>query len=253
MGFFRKGKRQQFNTVAAGAIPLPPPPSNVVNHYHQPSRAGTIITLSGVAIGLLIFGWFALVFLAEQAGIKQPERVVANGLFWVGVIIFAGLVFVLAARLILNDIFEHGERMKDKEIQLRRVALLDAQTTIDPSRYNEADFELARVVLACMMVAYGWQEKNGRAEFNGRWRPWSLRSAMETGATIGVKLTQDRANSISGWLYEHGVITSPDNGQITKDFPNLSSVRAMLDNEYGKPIIVNLSPDVRSNKGYVHI
>lgn len=79
-----------------------------------------------------------------------------------------------------------------------------------------------------------------------------MRSAKEAAAGIGIKLTDSQANGVSTWLYDKGVITSPDGGQITITYPDLTNVRLLLEKEFGKPIQV-VSPTILDNSGFEHI
>lgn len=250
-------KRRLNNTAAA--IPAPAgqarpivPPGNTTVHHHAPNRLWEIAGWTGAAILFLIFLWWALVELFRQMGAVNPGNAAA-GLVIYGGLITGGLWFL---SFLFDSYFERylGFRVEiAKEMTEReRVRLLAAQTSIDPGRYNESDFQFARVILACMMIAYKWIEEHNGAAFRGQWRPWSMRSAKETAAGIGIKLTDAQANGVSLWLHEHGVIDSPAGGQVTKTYPDLSNVRLLLDKEYGKPIQV-VSPALRDNRGFEHI
>ena len=254
MSIFRKSK---MNNVAAGAIPtgpagqarpiLQPGPTTIHNHG---ASWGWIILISFVCIlAALVFGWLALSFLFARMGSRNPDSDAAAFVLY-GSLIVAGMWFL---SWLYNPYFESKLSFKlevERELTRRVEAnLLQAQTTIDPGRYNEADYDFARVVLSVMASAFDWLEKEGYTAFPGRWRPWSLSSSKKTADEIGVKISQDKANEVSKWLADRGVITHPVNGQIAKGFPNLSSVKAMLDNEFGMPIN-RVAPPLRDNRGF---
>lgn len=248
--------RRKYNNTAAGAIPAPagqarpilqPGPTTI--HNHGPNWIGII--LGGTLAAMLILAglWLGLVFLFYQMGAVNPWRDAAAFVIYGGLI--AGGLWFLS--FLIGPYFESNQSFKleiAREITRREeVKLLSAQTAINPGRYNESDFEFARVILCIMMNAYEWLEKQKRDNFPGQSRPWSMDKSKEVADKIGVKMSQDKANSVSVWLFEEGIITAPERGQITPAFPTLSSVRAHLDNKYGKPIVV-VSPTLRDNRGF---
>jgi hypothetical protein len=252
MGLFGR-KQSKMNNAAAGVLPRPdiqPGPTTI--HNHSTGWASIIAVSVACAVALLPVFWFILVFLFDRMGYADPEREAA---FWVVFIPFVFLADWLAKWLVLaivDSLFGFLLEVEQEKTKRESIRLQVVQTTLDPGRMNEEDYQFAKVILAVMMTAYDWQEKNNYTSFPGRWRPWSLSSSLDTANEIGVKFTRDRANEVSKWLHKRGVITSPDGGQITAKYPDLGSVRAMLDGEYGRPIQVVLSPSV-SNRGYEHI
>jgi hypothetical protein len=254
MGLF---KRRLNNT--AGAIPAPAgqarpiiQPGNTTVHHHGPNWIAIIAGATLAIIVLLIFSWIALRFLFAQIGSRNPGAD-ASGLVIYGGLIAAGL-FLLSWRAgpFFDSWLAYKTEVQRELTRREEVKLLAAQTTLEPGRMNEADFQFARVILAVMMIAYKWIEQHNGGQFRGQWRPWSMRSAKETAAGIGIKLTDAQANGISLWLHDKGVIDSPSGGQVTKTYPDLTNVRLLLEKEYGKPIQV-VSPALRDNQGYDHI
>jgi hypothetical protein len=245
MGLF---KRKMSNTASA-AVEMPRVTAPTTIHNHGTNWPMIIITGVGCALLSLPILWVFFVYLFQQLGYNQPQRVAA---WWIlAVPIFLIIVWAVGwlADRILSEVREIVVETQKEVTRREEVRLLAAQTSIDPGRMNEADYEFARVILAVMMIAYEWQKVNQRLEFPGRWRPWSMRSAKETAKGIGIKLTDAQANGVSLWLHNHNVITSADSGQITKTYPDLSNVRLLLEKEYGKPIVV-VSPALRDNRGY---
>ena len=239
-------KKSKMDNAAAAAIPAPGL-TTVHNHAPNPfwDYAGKVFYI----LAVLTIIWIALCFLFWQMGSYSPGQDAAQVVIYGGLI--AGGMWFLS--FLFNPYFESGLSFKlefEKEITRREeVKLLKAQTTIDPGRYNEDDFRFARVVLAVMMTAFDWLEKEQRDSFPARWRPWSMSSALETAGRIGISITQDKALSIAKWLADEGIITAADRGQIAKSYTTLSSVKAHLDNKYGKPIVV-VSPTLRDNRGF---
>lgn len=245
MGLFSRAKK--LNNAASSTLPRPIiPPGPTTIHNHGTSWPGIIAVCYLCALALLPVGWWSLVFLFEQMGGTKKEA--AQLVVSFPVLFFAGwlLKWILLAFLDTSNSFKlEVERELTRREEVR---LLAAQTTLDPGRMTEADYDFARVILAVMMRAYDLLAE-GRDRFRGRYRPWSLASSLEAAEKIGVKISQDKANRVSFWLTEHGVITDPDTGQITPAYPDLSNVRALLDKEFGKPIVV-ITPAIRSNAGY---
>jgi hypothetical protein len=252
MGIFGRSKKEMNNAAAMSISNAPRPvvqPGPTVIHNHAPNHLGDILGGTFAGLIILIAFWFALVFLFDKMGASDPE---AEAAFWVVMIpvLFLGgwlLKWVLLA--IIDNWRGWDLEIERERSQQVRDKLLAIQTTIEPGRMNESDFEFARVILAVMMTAYGWQESSSKTTFPGKWRPWSMRSTLETANGIGIKLSHERANEVSVWLHKKGVITSPESGQITPAFPDLSNVRVMLDKEFGKPIQV-VAPSLRDNRGF---
>lgn len=251
MGLFGRSKREM-NNAASAAIPqarpiVPPGPTTI--HNHSPSRFWDYVGMAVAAIIVLAACGAALWFLFSQLGARNPGESIAQLVIYGGLI--AGGLWYLS--FLFNPYFEKIQDFKleiEREMTRREeLKLLAAQTSIEPGRMNEEDFKFARVILAVMMSAFDYLETNQLAEFPRRWRPWSKTSTLETAEKIGVAVTHTQALEVAKWLATEGVITSPDGGQISKRFPNLSSVRAHLDNKFGKPIVV-VSPQLRDNRGF---
>jgi hypothetical protein len=255
MGIFKRNLNNSATAVAPGSAGparpvIQPGPTTV--HHHGPNWFLIILGVPvAAAITLGVF-WGALWFLFGQLGSINPSQDAAALVIYGG-LIAAGLWFL---SFLLNPYFESllGFKLEVERELTRRVEanLLQAQTTIDPGRYNEADYDFARVIISVMANAYSWLEKEEYKTFPGRWRPWSLSSSKKTADEIGVKISQYKANEVSKWLFDRGVITDPVSGQIAGAFPTLSSVKAMLDNEFGRPIH-QVSPTLRDNRGFKHI
>ena len=249
MGIFKR----KMNNVAAGAVapgsrPIVTPQTTI--HNHGPNW---LLIILGIPVGaalVMALLWAALWFLFDRMGADDPSYAAASLVIYGG-LIAAGLWFL---SFLLNPYFESNQSFKlefERELTRREeVRLLAAQTTLEPSRYTEADYDFARVVISVMANAYNWLEKEEYTAFPGRWRPWSLSSSKKTADEIGVKISQDKANEVSKWLHERGVITDPVNGQITNKFPNLTNVKVLLDNEFGPGVIRQVSPTIRQNRGF---
>jgi hypothetical protein len=250
MGWLRR--KNLNNTAAANTIPMPPVGGNTTVHHHGTNWPMIIITGVLCALFSLPVLWLFLVYLFRQLGYNQPQQVAAWWILAIPIFLIAVWAVGWLLDRILSEVREIIVEVQRETTRRVEVQLLAAQTSIDSGRMNEADYEFARVILAVMMIAYEWQKVNGRSDFPGRWRPWSMRSAKETAKGIGIKLTDTQANAVSLWLHNHGIITSADSGQIEKNYPDLSNVRALLEKEFGKPIVV-VSPTLRDNRGFEHI
>jgi hypothetical protein len=108
---------------------------------------------------------------------------------------------------------------------------------------TDADYDFARVVLAVMTRAYDQLAKQGGAPFRGQSRPWSQSQSLSTAEEIKAKISGDKALEVGRWLEKHGVITQAERGQIiTRNFPDIASIKRVLDREYDKPIRLNNPP-----------
>lgn len=245
MGWLHKRK---ITNVAASSLP-PFPPSPPIVHHHGTNWPGIIF--AGLVSGILIlpFFWFSLVYLFDQLGSPRPEREAA---FWVISVPFAFIAGWLLKWLLLAflDSFFSFRLEVEKEITERmRVELLSLQTSIDPGRMTEADYQFAQVILASMNEAYGYLSKNG--VFKGRGRPWSIKSVTHTAKAMDVPLTQDKAGEVVRWLRSNDVVVGALDGQVNLGrYPDLGKVRELLDKKFGKPIVVNRFPPLRENWGY---
>lgn len=259
---FSSGKKRMYNAAgvetkwpgeAIAAPPVAPrpivTPGNTTIHNHAPNHLLDIVGGAIAALIVLVALFFALVGLFYLMESRDPWKDAANLVVYGSLI--AGTLYLLTWRLAyyfdgwLNFKIEIAREMTRRE----EVRLLAAQTALDPGRMNESDFEFARVILAVMMIAYDWLEKEKRHQFPARWRPWSKTEVLKTAGRIGIKITQDKALSVAKWLAGEGIITAADSGQITPAYSTLSSVRAHLDNKYGKPIVI-VSPTLRDNRGF---
>lgn len=247
---FGRGKKQLKSEAAA----IEAPQSTIVHNYNQISWPGIIVVAFICLLAVFPVLWWILVFLFGEMGYYRPEKAAAEFVMIVVLLPLGFGILWFAAHIVsgfLNRIFLHSEEMERIRLELEKTKLLAASAAIEPDRMNRTDYDFAKVIVAVMMSAYEWREKNG-ATFPGRWRPWSLDSSLQTARKIGVKITNDKANEVSKWLYDRGVITSPDGGQITNAYQDLLSVRTMINREFGRPIQV-VSPTVIDNAGYVHI
>lgn len=245
------GRTKTIRNAAGVEIAAPPParpivtPGNTTIHNHGVSWPAIIAVAFLCALLLLPVGWFALVFLFDKMGARDAESEAAFWVVFIPVFILAGWLLKWLLLAVIDCWRGWDLEIEQERSQQARDNLLSAQTALDPGRMNESDFEFARVILAVMMIAYDWLAQHGGGPFRGAWRPWSMRSAKEAAAGIGVKLTDTQANGVSLWLHDKGVIDSPAGGQITKTYPDLSNVRLLLEKEYGKPIVV-VSPALRN-------
>lgn len=245
MGLF--GKKRNMTNNAAIAIPAPLPGNTTIHNY---STNWAVIIFSGFVCLLVLFpvAWFVLVFLVEQIGFYQPEKIVAQLLFWFALILLGGWFL----KWLLTDYFDKRyEFLKVKEEQIterERIKLLATQTSVDPGRMTESDFQFAQVILGCMIQAYG---DNGPIMFKGRSRPWSVRNVLSVAKELKLNISQDRAGEVSKWLRKHNVVRGELEGQLNMiKFPDLGKVRNLLDKEFGKPIVASSPILLRSNEGY---
>lgn len=249
MALFR---RRKITNTAESVLPLPPPTNQIV-HHHSINWPGIIIAAAVCAIIFLPILWLFWVSLFAQLGRRQPEREAA---FWAISLLLAPVAaltirWVLLA--ILDSWFSYRLEVQKEITERKRIELLAIQSSLDPGRMTEADFQFAQVILAVMNEVYFYIEKHN-APFKGRGRPWSVRSVLDIAKAMGITITQDQAGQVVKWLRSNNVIIGELDGQVNVgQYPDLGTVRALLDSKFGKPITVNRFPPLRDNWGFDHI
>ena len=244
---FRRKKMDNAATIAP-VMPRPVPGPTTI-HNHSASWAGIIAIGFVCFLALFPVFWWSLVFLFDQMGSRQPGRDAAALIVSVPVLVIVAFVLRWLILAVLREVLDFFRDVEGEKTERVRAQLLATQTSIDPGRMNADDYDFAQVVLACMSNAFNWLEREGYSSFPARWRPWSLAEAKKTADVIGIKISQDRANEVSKWLADKGVITRPTDGQISRKYSDLTKVRALLDKEFGMPI-KQVSPALRENRGF---
>ncbi len=244
-------KRKITNT-AASSLPVPLPPSTV--HHHSTNWPGIILASVFSVILFIPILWLFWVNLFAYMGSKQPEREAAFWLILVPFVLVAGWLLKWILLAFLDSWFSFRLEIEKEITERMRVELLSLQTSIDPGRMTEADYQFAQVILATMNEAYGYLNKNKVEVFKGRGRPWSIKSVLHTAKTMDVPITQDQAGQVVKWLRSNDVVVGALDGQVnTGRYPDLGRIRELLDKKFGKPIVVNRFPPLRDNWGYDHI
>lgn len=254
MGIF---SRRKINNVAASSLPDPTPVNQTVHHHGTNWPLIIWSAVPAVAL-LLIILWLFLVHLFGELGYRHPGREAA---FWVLAIpLFAIATWLLGQLAVaVGDSIIAGVHAividVQKEItERKRLELAATQSLLDPGRMNEGDYQFAQVVLAVMNEAYNFLEKNKATAFKNRWRPWSINSTLDAAKALEITLTQAKAGQVVKWLRANDVVTGDGDGQINMDaYPDKGAVRALLDNKFGKPIVINKFPPLRDNQGYMPI
>lgn len=236
---FRSRKRSLGNTAAL-ATPAPTTePTPTVNHYYSPSYTGLVFVAFLVLAGIVILGWYGLVFLFEQAGANNPAYSAANCLIGVGAIL--GLIFILslAAKYFLNDFYIHREQMMDRRVELER-ARMQAVQFIPPVTRERMTHEESRKYLAVKVVmSNAYLEVDEQGKLKGKVEPWSRREVgrirlMNELEEIGENTLL--ASWVKRYLLKNRILISDRQVNLT-DFPNLAAVEAQLVKDFGPPII----------------
>ena len=244
MGIFG---RRKVNNVAA--LPRFPAPGPTTIHHHGTNWPGIIFVGALCALASLPILWWFLVSLFSYLGSPRPEREVAFWLISIPIALVIGWFIKWLLISVLDTVLDYKLEVHKELTRREEVRLLAAQTTIDPGRMNEADYEFARLIVAVMEQAYSYLKANG--PFVGMSRPWSRRSAKRLADSLGIKVSEDKANEVGGWLRDRDIISGPLGGQINAGrYKSLSEVREVIDKEFGKPITINLSPPLRDNRGW---
>jgi hypothetical protein len=205
-----------------------PPPGPTHIHNHTPGQAGEVWAKISGAVVLIVLAWFALVFLAGQAGVDRPTEVVAQGLFWVGGIL--AVVWLLGRALgeHLDRWYAHCEAIEEQKTNQMRYRQLLAGSAATDSRRLGDEKRLAALVYLVVLDAYDYLARNRK--FRGVWRPWSKRSAgaytlISLGETSPVG--NEFGARVRPFLETTGIITGDD--QVDqKHFPDLASVQRVL-------------------------
>lgn len=251
MGLFR---RRKINDVAASPLPLPMrPPSPTTIHQHSTNWPGIIAVSVLLAVGIMPVMWLFLVFLFDQLGSLNPAREAAFWVISVPFALVAGWLIKWLLLAILDSVFSFRLEIAKEVTERKRIELLAIQSSVEPGRMTETEYQFAQVILAVMNEAYGYVDKH-QAPFKGRGRPWSVRSALDIAKGMGITITQDQAGQVVKWLRSNDVVIGALDGQVNVgQYPDLGKVRALLDSKFGKPITVTKFPPLRDNWGYDHI
>ncbi len=226
---------------------LPPPPAHQTVHHHGVNWLAIIVGgILGIIIIPPVLWWF---WVSLFASIGATEREAALWLIAVPIVFVGSWLLKWLLLAVLDSWLSFRLEVEKEVTERKRVELLAIQSSIDPGRMTESDYQFAQVILATMNEAYGYLEKN--KVFKGRGRPWSIKSVLHTAKAMKVSLTQDKSGEVVRWLRSNDVVVGALDGQVnTGGYPDLGTIRALLDSKFGKPIVVNRFPPLRENWGY---
>lgn len=228
------------NTAVATKPPLLPPPQTTINHNHKSPVVSMIFAFFTVGVISVYLFWYALLYLAEQAGARNPEFEVARCLFGlVFLILFLALVG-LAARFFLNDYYTHRETMEDMRLRANErlnTTLQAIPATTAPVLTSE-DKRRYRAVVVTMSHAYQMIDDDGK--LRSKAEPWSRRqvgSYTLLGEAKAIGEDTDLAKWVKPFLLERGVLL--DDRTVNLDrFPDLNHVHALLVAEFGRQVMM---------------
>lgn len=255
-----KKRQRQMNNAATAAMPMQPPrpsPERVV--YTQPARpyAAIIITLFVCAVALGPVVWVFGVFLLDQAGFKKPERAMAEILI---LLVFALPVlgyFTWLASGLLNRWFAHSEEMRRMDLEAMRYTTITAGAPALPNgRLTGEQKRLFENLALVMEQAYRDYADSDEAGYVGNTqRPWSKRSVLAMDPPRYGKMPDSKATDIRKWLVEHNVIVGePGFDQINAElYPDWAAFRALLEEEFNLPVVVQKALPSPTAGGYVPI
>ena len=228
---------------------LPSSPTHQTVHQHG---VNWLAVITGGILGIIIIPpvlWLFWVSLFASMGAKQPEREAAFWLVMVPFTLVSGWLVKWILLAFLDSWFSFRLEVEKEVTERKRVELLAIQSSVDPGRMTEADYQFAQVILATMNESYGYLGKH--QVFKGRGRPWSIKSVLHTAKAMDTPMTQDRAGEVVRWLRSNDVVVGALDGQVNVGgYPDLGKVRELLDRKYGKPITVTKYPPLRENWGY---
>lgn len=223
-----------FKKRAETSTQAPPGPTHI--HNHTPGAAGEVWARVLAAVVLIVLAWFALVFLADQAGVYRPAEFVAQGLFWLGGL--AAIAWLLNHMLgdHLDRWYAHRETIEEQRTnQLRYRQLMINSAVVDSRRLGD-DKRLAALIYQVMMDAYNQLPRNGK--FRKTERPWSRRMA---GAQKLISLGEDSpvgetfGARVRPALLRAGIVDGETDQINLKHFPDIGSVQRVL----YQPVLAN--------------
>jgi hypothetical protein len=180
-----------------------------VTYDNGPPWVGIIVISFLCLIVLLPILWWIAVFILDEAGVRTPERALAQGLMtlaWLLIVLLLGAAFVRYLVLaVLDAIFAHKQAMKEMDIEIARSRQLLAQRAMG-HRANTEDQRFARLIQLVMWYAYDHLSKHGPYGSNDA-RPWSRGQAEKlvlAGETKPVGYSM--AARVRPFLSEHLVI-----------------------------------------------
>jgi hypothetical protein len=225
---------------AASATIEPPPEAGPVIHNHQaPSYTGLFLAAVFTAIGVVVLGWWALVYLFGAVGFRHPEQPAATLLIVLGVSSLAGWGLsnwlgglYLTAQA---NTHEHQQEMSRLHLEAVKCQAMAQTRALPTGRASEQEQAWSRLILAVMFEAYNLAPFKAKAA-----RPWSRERVIEIAANAvpPIKIKHTQAAAVDPWLRSNGIIT--DDRQINRaKFDSLADVEALLFKLYDRPITVN--------------
>jgi len=248
------------NDAAALSMDDGRPQAQHITYDNGPSWPGIIVISFVCLILALPILWWIAVFILDEAGVRSPERALAQGLMtlaWLLVLLLLGAAFVRYLILaVLDAVFEHKQVMKEMDIEIARSRQLLAQRAMG-HRANTEDQRFARLIQLVMWYAYDHLTKHGPYGANDA-RPWSRGQAEKlvlAGETKPVGYSM--AARVRPFLSEHLIIR--DNQVNLARFPALADVQHLLNRLYDIPVQVQRPPEagpgvpptLRDNDGFI--
>lgn len=236
-----KPTRSRLDSQAAAGFPAE---TTNVNHYHTPSYAGLVFSGFTVVVLTVVLGWLALVFLFDQAGSRRAAADAAACVMGLGII--AGVIGAvgLTARLILNDLLAHRERMGEMLLEVERVRSRAVQAIPPATGAVMIDQDKRKYRAAVMVMSRGFQSVDERGRLLTKGEPWSKRSVgglILLGETKPIGEDTDLAKGVKPFLLERGILRDDRTVNLAK-FPDLASVEADLINCFSRGVMLVSTP-----------
>ena len=209
-------------------------------YNYAPSWASPIFAIGVVVVALVLLAWWAMVYILEEAGVRDPSQALARGLLWaLGIVVLlVGLSWFGAG--LLDKYFAYRLEQRDKDLLLleKRLEAMRYQTqmqqsqAVDRRALSEDERRFLRLVEAVLFDAYDHVARHGEFGVSDS-RPWARRNA---GA---IKLTNETDSvgetmgaRVGEWLRDPSrelIIGAKGREQLNlRRYPDLASAQRVL-------------------------
>jgi hypothetical protein len=240
-------RRNKIDNAALASLPIER--KTTINNA-APNYAWPILMAIVGLLMLFISAWWALVYLIDAIGSRDPEKDAATFVIVLMIIGIIGMLAYIIGTAIL-------ERTNQTKIELARITgeweykkALASRNTVASNRMMDEEVRFVRLLEAVMFQAYNYLEQNGQYTANDT-KPWSREQAkliILTGERepVGWKM----GSKVRNWLTQKNVIRS-DNINL-RHYPDFASFQEMLRMEYDMPVAIN-PPQSWEQSGYKFI
>lgn len=220
---------------SAAALPLPQPQTVI----QQPQHWGRIVlVIFACAVLGILLGYFGVVALAADAGIRNPRQSVAQGLLWI-VLGGGGLYCTsVAGSKVIDKFLSHQREIKlatiEANVKIAQYQLQASTTGAVGARALESDYAMARGCLAVLAKAYNINRPYTANES----RPWVRDNAWRLISAAGIQgIKWGDCSGVKGWLEENGFVVGNQLNRVK--YPHFEDARRAIDLIAAPPIKIN--------------